>query len=132
MKALWIAAAAMCVAVPAGLARAQSSAAQLRVPVEADYVARDFRFQTGETLTSLTLHYRTIGTPRRDAAGVVRNAVLILHGTAGSGAGFLSQTFGGQLFGAGQLLDATKYFIILPDGIGHGKSSKPSDGMRAR
>src|SRR5258705_13996990 len=131
MKALWIAAAAMCVAAPAGLARAQSSAAQLSVPVEADYVARDFRFQTGETLPALTLHYRTIGTPRRDAAGVVRNAVLILHGTGGTGQGFLSRTFGGELFGAGQLLDATRYFIILPDGIGHGKSSKPSNGLHA-
>ncbi|OLC49270.1 MAG: hypothetical protein AUH43_07745, partial [Acidobacteria bacterium 13_1_40CM_65_14] len=81
---------------------------------------------------SMNLHYRTIGTPRRDASGVVRNAVLILHGTGGTGAGFLSQTFGGELFGAGQLLDATRYFIILPDGIGHGKSSKPSDAMHAR
>jgi len=101
-------------------------------PVEGDFVARDFRFSSGETLPSLNLHYRTIGTPRKDASGVVRNAVLILHGTGGSGAGFLSQTFGGELFGSGQLLDATRYFIILPDGIGHGKSSKPSDGLRAR
>ena len=101
-------------------------------PVEGDFVVRDFRFSSGETLPSLNLHYRTIGTPRKDASGVVRNAVLILHGTGGSGAGFLSQTFGGELFGSGQLLDATRYFIILPDGIGHGKSSKPSDGLRAR
>jgi len=86
----------------------------------------------GETLPELTLHYRTIGTPRRDASGVVGNAVLILHGTGGAGSGFLAQSFGGQLFGAGQLLDATRYFIILPDGIGHGKSSKPSDGLRTR
>ncbi len=132
MKALWIAAAVMCVAVPAGLARAQSSAAQLPVAVEADYVARDFRFQTGETLPALSLHYRTIGTPRRDVAGVVRNAVLILHGTGGTGQGFLSRTFGGELFGSGQLLDSSRYFIILPDGIGHGKSSKPSGGLHAR
>ena len=101
-------------------------------PVEGDYVARDFTFASGETLPALTLHYRTLGTPRRDASGVVRNAVMILHGTGGTGAGFLSQTFGGELFGAGQLLDATQYFIILPDGIGHGKSSKPSDGLHAR
>ena len=99
---------------------------------EGDFVVRDFRFSSGETVPALNLHYRTIGTPRKDASGVVRNAVLILHGTGGSGAGFLSQTFGGELFGSGQLLDATRYFIILPDGIGHGKSSKPSDGMRAR
>jgi homoserine O-acetyltransferase/O-succinyltransferase len=107
-------------------------AAEFPPAVEADFVARDFRFASGETLPSLTLHYRTIGTPRRDGSGIVRNAVLILHGTGGTGAGFLSQTFGGELFGPGQLLDATRYFIILPDGIGHGKSSKPSDGLRAR
>src|SRR6266851_7617961 len=101
-------------------------------PVEGDFVARNFTFGTGDTLPSLNLHYRTIGTPRRDASGVVRNAVLILHGTGGTGAGFLSRTFGGELFGAGQLLDATRYFIILPDGIGHGNSTKPSDGLHAR
>jgi homoserine O-acetyltransferase len=104
----------------------------LAQPVQGDYVARDFRFASGEILPALTLHYRTLGTPRRDASGVVRNAVMILHGTGGTGEGFLSQTFGGELFGAGQLLDATRYFIILPDGIGHGKSSKPSDGLHAR
>jgi homoserine O-acetyltransferase len=107
-------------------------AADFPAPTEGDFVARDFRFASGETLPSLNLHYRTIGTPRRDASGVVRNAVMILHGTGGTGAGFLSQTFGGELFGAGQLLDAARYFIILPDGIGHGKSTKPSDGMHAR
>jgi homoserine O-acetyltransferase/O-succinyltransferase len=100
--------------------------------VEGDFVTRDFRFGTGETLPELKLHYRTLGTPRRDASGVVRNAVLILHGTGGSGVGFLSRTFGGELFGPGQLLDASRYFIVLPDGIGHGKSSKPSDGLRTR
>jgi homoserine O-acetyltransferase/O-succinyltransferase len=124
MKVLWIAIALLSVAAPA--------TAQAPAPVEGDYVAKDFRFQTGESLPSLTLHYRTLGTPRRDAAGVVRNAVLILHGTGGSGAGFLSRTFGGELFGPGRLLDASRYFIVLPDGIGHGKSSKPSDGLRAR
>ena len=106
--------------------------AQTPAAVEGDYIARDFRFDTGETLAQLKLHYRTIGTPQRDASGMVRNAVMILHGTGGSGAGFLSQTFGGQLFGAGQILDAAKYFIVLPDGIGHGKSSKPSDGLHAK
>ena len=125
--------ATLVLAVPAGPARAQSSAAQATVaPVEGDYVARDFKFETGETLPTLSLHYRTLGTPRRDASGVVRNAVLILHGTGGTGAAFLSRTFGGELFGAGQLLDASRYFIVMPDGIGHGKSSKPSDGMHAR
>jgi homoserine O-acetyltransferase len=109
-----------------------SKAADYPAPAEGDFTIKDFKFGTGETLPELKLHYRTMGTPRRDAAGVVRNAVLILHGTGGSGAGFLSQGFGGELFGAGQLLDATKYFIVLPDGIGHGKSSKPSNGLHAR
>jgi homoserine O-acetyltransferase/O-succinyltransferase len=116
--------------VPA-VARAQT-ATNFPTPTEADFTVRDFTFATGETLPELRLHYRTIGTPRRDAAGTVRNAVLILHGTGGTGGGFLSRTFGGELFGPGQLLDATRYFIVLPDGIGHGKSSKPSDGLRTK
>src|SRR4051812_24341242 len=107
-------------------------AAEFPPAVEADFVVRNFTFASGETLPTLTLHYRTIGTPQRDSSGVVRNAVMILHGTGGTGAAFLSQAFGGELFGAGQVLDAARYFIILPDGIGHGKSSKPSDGLRAR
>jgi homoserine O-acetyltransferase len=101
-------------------------------PAEGDYVIANFQFRSGEVLPELKLHYRTIGTPVRDASGVVRNAVWIGHGTGGSGTQFLSQQFAGVLFGPGQLLDATKYFIILPDGIGHGKSSKPSDGLRAK
>jgi homoserine O-acetyltransferase len=101
-------------------------------PVEGDFVIRDFKFDSGETLPELNLHYRTIGELKRDASGVARNAVLILHGTGGAGAGFLSNQFGGALFGPGQLLDAAKYFIILPDGVGHGQSSKPSKGLRAR
>jgi homoserine O-acetyltransferase/O-succinyltransferase len=121
MKAFFAALVALTLAGPA-----------LAQPVEGDYVARDFTFASGETLPALKLHYRTLGTPQRDASGVVRNAVMILHGTGGTGEGFLSRTFGGELFGAGQLLDATRYFIILPDGIGHGKSSKPSDGLHAR
>ncbi len=123
MKRLFLAFLALAMAIPA---HAQTT------PVEADYVAKNFRFGTGETLPSLTLHYRTLGSPRRDGSGVVRNAVLVLHGTGGTGAAFLSQTFGGQLFGAGQLLDASKYFVVMPDGIGHGKSSKPSDGLHAK
>lgn len=101
-------------------------------PVEGDFLVRDFTFASGEVLPELRLHYTTLGTPRRDANGVVRNAVLITHGTTGSGRGFLSAGFAGQLFGPGQLLDAGRYFIILPDGIGHGKSSKPSDGLRMK
>lgn len=97
-------------------------------PVEGDYTIKDFRFRSGETLPELKLHYRTIGKPEVDGKGLVRNAVLIMHGTGGSGTQFLSPQFAGVLFGPGQLLDATRYFIILPDGIGHGNSSKPSDG----
>jgi homoserine O-acetyltransferase/O-succinyltransferase len=107
-------------------------AADYPAPVEGDFIAKDFHFTTGETLPELKIHYTTLGKPVRDERGIVRNAVLITHGTTGSGRGFLSATFAGQLFGAGQLLDATKFFIILPDGIGHGKSSKPSDGLRMR
>ncbi len=101
-------------------------------PAQGDFTIRDFKFESGESLPELRLHYRTIGTPVRDGSGVVRNAVLIMHGTGGSGQQFLSQQFAGTLFGPGQLLDATKYFIILPDGIGHGQSSKPSNGLHMR
>jgi homoserine O-acetyltransferase len=101
-------------------------------PVEGDFVIPNFHFRTGEVLPELKIHYRTIGTPKPDGSGVVRNAVLIGHGTGGAGTQFLSPQFGNVLFGPGQLLDATRYFIILPDGIGHGGSSKPSDGLHAR
>jgi homoserine O-acetyltransferase len=93
---------------------------------------RDFRFTTGDVLSELRLHYTTLGTPRRDAAGVVRNAVMILHGTGGSGRSFLSPTYAGELFGPGKLLDTARYYVVLPDGVGHGGSSKPSDGLRAK
>ena len=101
-------------------------------PSEGDYRAPEFHFESGETLKDLRLHYTTYGTPRRDAAGHVRNAILIMHGTGGSGQQFQSDKFAGVLFGPGQLLDASRYYIILPDDIGHGKSSKPSDGLRMR
>ena len=97
-----------------------------------DYIAKDFRFATGETMASVTLHYTTFGTPRRDAKGTVRNAVMVLHGTGGSGRSFISPTFAGELFGPGKLLDSAKYYIVLPDGLGHGASSKPSDGLHAK
>src|SRR5213076_2376287 len=99
---------------------------------EGDFVVKNFKFRSGETLPELRLHYTTLGKPARDAQGRVTNAVLILHGTGGTGHQFLTPIFAGELFGAGQLLDASRYFIILPDGIGHGKSSKPSDGLRAK
>ncbi len=89
-------------------------------------------FHTGESLRDLRIHYTTLGTPRKDARGTVRNAVMVLHGTGGSGRSFLSATYAGELFGPGKLLDSSRYYIILPDGIGHGGSSKPSDGDHAR
>jgi homoserine O-acetyltransferase len=101
-------------------------------PVSGDFVLRDFRFQSGETLAELKIHYRTLGSPRRDATGTVRNAVLLLHGTSGSGRQFLTDNFAGVLFASGGLLDATRYYLILPDGVGHGASSRPSGGLRAR
>ncbi len=107
-------------------------AAQYPAPTEGDFVISDFRFTSGETLPQLRLHYRTIGKPERDAQGVVRNAVLIMHGTGGTGGQFVRAEFAGELFRPGGLLDAARYYIILTDGIGHGKSSKPSDGLRAR
>ena len=110
-------------------ARAQTTWA--RAGTQGDFVVRNFRFATGETLPELRLHYTTLGTPQRDAQGTVRNAVMILHGTGGSGRGFLSPSYAGELFGPGKLLDSSKYYIILPDNIGHGGSSKPSDGLRA-
>ena len=123
---------ALLLAAAVALPAAAQTPAGYPAPVEGDYLARNFVFASGETLAELRLHYTTIGTPVRDAGGTVRNAVLIMHGTGGSGRGFLSQNFAGQLFGPGQLLDATRYFIILPDGIGHGKSSKPSDGLHMK
>jgi homoserine O-acetyltransferase/O-succinyltransferase len=114
------------------LASVAPRAAEYPTPVQGDFIVKNFRFASGETLPELRLHYRTIGTLSRDAQGVARNAVLIMHGTGGTGNQFLRADFAGELFAAGALLDATRYFIILPDGIGHGQSSKPSDGLRAR
>jgi homoserine O-acetyltransferase len=99
-------------------------------PVEGDYVIHDFEFESGEQLDVLRLHYTTLGTLRRDAGGRATNAVLILHGTTGHGQGFLSDNFAGQLFGPGQLLDAERYYLVLTDAIGHGKSSRPSNGLK--
>jgi homoserine O-acetyltransferase len=100
-------------------------------PQEGDFVIHDFHFRSGETLPELRMHYMTLGKPAKDANGRTTNAVMILHGTGGSGQTFLQPIFAGVLFGPGQLLDANRYFIIIPDNLGHGKSSKPRDGMRA-
>lgn len=99
---------------------------------EGDVVLRDFEFESGERLAELRLHYRTLGTPIRDGRGRVTNAVLIMHGTTGTGTQFLQPSFADPLYGPGQALDVRKYFIVLRDGIGHGGSSKPSDGLRAK
>lgn len=124
-----LAAASLAVALLAHAAAAQGAP---RAVHEGDFVMRDFHFTDGSTLPELRIHYRTLGQPRRDARGHVRNAVLILHGTTGSGAAFLSPNFAGVLFGPGQLLDTATHYVILPDGIGTGKSTKPSDGLHAR
>jgi len=108
------------------------AAADYPTPTEGDYTIRDFKFASGETLPELRIHCRTLGKIDKDAEGKTRNAVLIMHGTTGSGAQFIRPEFAGELFGKDQPLDATKFFVVLPDGIGHGKSSKPSDGMHAK
>jgi homoserine O-acetyltransferase len=100
-----------------------AAAADYPAPREGEWVAPDFRFHTGEVMPELRMHYTTVGEPSGEP-------VLILHGTTGSGTGMLSPAFAGELFGLGQPLDASKYFIILPDAVGAGKSSKPSDGLR--
>ena len=136
-KIAWLGVAAMVLTIRATSAeenkvtpvQAKSAAAKTE---EGDFVLKDFKFRDNETIAELKLHYTTLGKPQRDAQGRVANAVMILHGTGGTGHQFLAPQFADELFGAGQLLDTSKYFIILPDGIGHGKSSKPSDGMHAR
>jgi homoserine O-acetyltransferase/O-succinyltransferase len=107
-------------------------AADYPVPTEGDYTIKNFKFTSGETLPELKIHYRTLGKIDKGASGKVTNAVLIMHGTTGSGAQFIRPEFAGELFGTDQPLDAAKFFIVLPDGIGHGKSSKPSDGLHAK
>ncbi len=99
---------------------------------DGSYDIANFRFGTGETLPSLHLHYLTLGSPHRDAAGHTDNAVLLLHGTGGNASSLLNPVFSDVLFGPGQPLDITKYYVVLPDDIGHGQSSKPSDGLHAR
>jgi homoserine O-acetyltransferase len=101
-------------------------------PKEGDYIARNFKFRSGETLPELRLHYTTLGIPHRNTRGEIDNAVLIMHGTGGDGKQFFRPQFADVLFAPGGVLDPAKYYIILRDGIGHGKSSKPSDGLRAK
>lgn len=114
--------AALCLIAPAAVAAPAVT--------EGEVVMHDFTFGTGEKLKDLRMHYRTLGTPKRDAKGRIINAVMILHGTGGTGAQFLARQFADELYGPGQPLDTVRYFIILPDNIGHGASSKPSDGLR--
>jgi len=114
-----------------GLTLSAQQQSRLPTPKGGDYVSHDFHFKSGETPSELRMHYATFGTPVRDANGRVTNAVLLLHSTTGSGGQFLAPQFAGVLFGPGQLLDVTRYYVILPDDIGHGESSKPSDGMHA-
>jgi homoserine O-acetyltransferase len=116
----------------AGAASAQTAAPIGPEPRDGDFIIRDFHFKSGEQLPVLKMHYTTVGEPRRDAAGHVTNAVLIMHGTGGWGRVLIRPEFSGVLFSPGGLLDARRYFIILPDDIGHGGSSKPSDGLHAR
>ena len=105
------------------LTSVEAMAADYPAPRQGDWIAKDFRFHTGEVMPELKLHYTTVGEP-------TGQPVLVLHGSGGSAANMLTPTFAGELFGSGQPLDASKYYIIIPDSIGHGQSSKPSDGMR--
>ena len=118
-------------AAPAVLAQPAQPAGSGPEATDGDYVIANFRFHTGETLPALRMHYTTVGKPIRDAHGHVTNAVLIMHGTGGWGRVLIRPEFSGVLFSPGGLLDARRYFIILPDDVGHGTSSKPSDGLRA-
>jgi homoserine O-acetyltransferase/O-succinyltransferase len=110
----------------------RSQAANFPEPKQADGVITNFSFQSGEALPELRVHYRALGVPQTDPSGRVTNAVLVLHGTTGSGNQFIRPEFSGELFGKGQPLDADRFYLVLPDGIGHGQSSKPSDGLRTR
>jgi homoserine O-acetyltransferase/O-succinyltransferase len=118
------------IAAPAALALAADTGLPHRQ--DALFVAHDFKFQSGETLPELTLGYTTFGTPKRDASGAITNAVLLLHGTTGTGANWLAPSFADALFRPGQPLDANAYYVILADSIGLGRSSKPSDGLKTR
>ena len=113
---------------------ASSALAQANLPnhKEADYVIKDFRFASGESLSELKMHYRTFGTPKKNAAGDVTNAVLLLHGTSGSGESWIVPSLANELFQKGQPLDASEYYIVIPDAMGRAGSSKPSDGLKGK
>ena len=125
MRITFIRAARLCMLALAVLWTGATLAADPPAPKEGVWVVRDFRFHTGEVLPEMRLHYTTIGDPSHEP-------VVVLHGTTGSARSMLSPAFAGELFGPGQPLDATRHYIIIPDTIGHGKSSKPSDGLRAK
>jgi homoserine O-acetyltransferase/O-succinyltransferase len=118
-------------ACSAGYGQSPTAAPDLK-PAEGDFTLHNFQFASGDVLPEVRMHYYTFGNLTKDANGKATNAVLILHGTSGSGRQFLAPQFAEALFGPGELLDVNRYFIIIPDNIGHGKSSKPSDGLRAR
>jgi homoserine O-acetyltransferase len=111
---------------------AQTAAPSLPNQKEDTFVAKNFKFQSGETFPELKLHYITVGTPHKNAQGDIDNAVLLLHGTTGTGKNYLAPNMASQLYGPGQPLDATKFYLIMPDGLGRGGSSKPSDGLRTK
>lgn len=113
-------------------AQTPAQAARFPQPTQGDYIIRNFKFRDGQTLPEVRIHYRVLGTIRKNAQGEVTNAVLIMHGTGGSGRQFSGNSFAGELFNPGQLLDATKYYLVMPDDIGHGNSLKPSDGLRMK
>src|SRR5260370_27674086 len=118
-------------AAPAAFAQAPSTTHWLSQK-EGDFVIKDFRFKSGETLPVLNIHYTTLGTPQRNASGDITNAVILLHGTSSSGKAWLMPSLADELFAPGQPLDAARYFIVLPDGIGRGGSSNPSDGLKGK
>lgn len=120
------------VTVTLGIHGARAADTNFPPPVAGDFIIHDFHFHSGETLPELRMHYLTFGTPQRDKNGMVRNAILILHGTTGSSAQFLRSEFANELYPKGQPLDVSRYYLIIPDNIGHGHSSKPSDGLRAK
>ncbi len=127
---IFLASLAVCLALATPVARAQPVTDWAAQTQQRDIVLKDFRFADGEILAQLRMHVMTLGTPHRGAGGNIDNAVMILHGTGGTGATFLNPVFADELFKSGQPLDIARYYLIIPDNLGHGKSSKPSDGMR--